>query len=70
VDSKPSNVMLDGRGQVRLTDFGLATVAEQMNAAEIRNGTPAYMAPEQLAGKEVTVQSDIYALGTLTSSFL
>jgi hypothetical protein len=62
-DLKPSNVMLDGRGQVLLTDFGLATVAEQMNAAEIRNGTPAYMAPEQLAGKEVTVQSDIYALG-------
>ena len=62
-DLKPSNVMLDGRGQVLLTDFGLATVAEQMSAAEIRNGTPAYMAPEQLAGKEVTVQSDIYALG-------
>ncbi len=29
----------------------------------MRNGTPAYMAPEQLAGKEVTVQSDIYSLG-------
>ena len=62
-DLKPSNVMLDGRGQVLLTDFGLATVAEQVSAAEIRNGTPAYMAPEQLSGKEVTVQSDIYALG-------
>ena len=62
-DLKPSNIMLDGRGQVLLTDFGLATVAEQMSAAEIRNGTPAYMAPEQLSGKAVTVQSDIYALG-------
>ena len=62
-DLKPSNVMLDSRGQVLLTDFGLAGLAEQMSGAEARNGTPAYMAPEQLSGKEVTVQSDIYALG-------
>ena len=62
-DLKPSNVMLDARGQVLLTDFGLAGLADQMSGAEVRNGTPAYMAPEQLAGKEVTVQSDIYALG-------
>ncbi len=62
-DLKPSNVMLDGRGQVLLTDFGLAGLAGQVQGAEVRNGTPAYMAPEQLAGKEVTVKSDIYALG-------
>jgi serine/threonine-protein kinase len=62
-DLKPANVMLDARGQVLLTDFGLAALAEGIDAAEIRNGTPAYMAPEQLAGEEVTVRSDIYALG-------
>jgi serine/threonine protein kinase len=62
-DLKPGNVMLDARGQVLLTDFGLAGLAEQIEGAEVRNGTPAYMAPEQLAGKEVTVKSDIYALG-------
>jgi serine/threonine-protein kinase len=62
-DLKPANVMLDSRGQVLLTDFGLAALAEGIEAAEIRNGTPAYMAPEQLAGEEVTVRSDIYALG-------
>jgi len=62
-DLKPSNIMLDARGHVLLTDFGLAGLADQLSAAEVRNGTPAYMAPEQLAGKEVTVQSDIYALG-------
>jgi serine/threonine-protein kinase len=62
-DLKPGNVMLDGRGQVLLTDFGLAGLAGEIEGAEVRNGTPAYMAPEQLTGEEVTVKSDIYALG-------
>ncbi|UCE58412.1 MAG: serine/threonine protein kinase [Phycisphaerales bacterium] len=62
-DLKPANIMLDGRGQVRITDFGLAALPEEVKAGEIRAGTPAYMAPEQIAGREVTVQSDIYALG-------
>ena len=60
-DLKPANVMLDGRGKVRLTDFGLAGTE---GAAEPGlAGTPAYMAPEQFAGRAATVQSDIYALG-------
>jgi serine/threonine protein kinase len=62
-DMKPANIMLDGRGQVVITDFGLAGVADQIQGAEVHSGTPAYMAPEQLAGKEVSVRSDIYALG-------
>jgi predicted Ser/Thr protein kinase len=62
-DLKPANVMLNGRGHVVVTDFGLAALADEIPGEEIRNGTPAYMAPEQLAGKEVTVQSDIYSLG-------
>jgi serine/threonine protein kinase len=62
-DLKPANIMIDGRGQVVITDFGLAAFAGQLDGAHIRDGTPAYMAPEQLAGKGVSVQSDIYALG-------
>ncbi len=58
-DLKPANVMIDGTGRVRITDFGLAGVAGE----SLRAGTPAYMAPEQLAGGEVTARSDIYALG-------
>jgi predicted Ser/Thr protein kinase len=62
-DLKPANIMLDGRGQVVITDFGLAGVADQIRGDEVRSGTPAYMAPEQLEGKEVSTRSDIYSLG-------
>jgi serine/threonine-protein kinase len=58
-DFKPANVMIDGAGKVRITDFGLAGLTGET----IRAGTPAYMAPEQIAGGEVTARSDIYALG-------
>ena len=61
-DLKPSNVMLDGRGHVRITDFGLA-VAMSGSVRDSGAGTPAYMAPEQLAGHAATVRSDVYALG-------
>src|SRR5215469_6976331 len=62
-DLKPANIMLDGRGQVVITDFGLAGVADEIRGPEVRSGTPAYMAPEQIEGREVTMLSDIYALG-------
>ena len=60
-DLKPANIMLDGRGEILVMDFGLAGLAHEIE--DVRSGTPAYMAPEQLAGKEVTVRSDIYSLG-------
>jgi serine/threonine-protein kinase len=58
-DFKPANLMLDGTGKVRITDFGLAGASGE----SLRAGTPAYMAPEQLAGGDVTPRSDIYSLG-------
>ncbi len=62
-DLKPANLMIDGQGQARVTDFGLAALSDTVHGPAVRSGTPAYMAPEQLAGREVTVRSDIYALG-------
>ena len=64
-DLKPANIMIDSRGELRVTDFGLAGIAAQLQGDEIRNGTPAYMAPEQLTGREVSVQSDLYAVGLI-----
>src|SRR3954469_21928991 len=62
-DLKPANVMLDGDGNVRITDFGIATAAADVGAAVA--GTPQYMAPELLAGKPASAKSDIYALGLI-----
>ena len=73
-DLKPANVMIDGRGQVRITDFGLAVEAETIQgtgpAAKLAPqrdfaGTLGYMAPERFAGGPATVQSDLYALGLI-----
>src|SRR6185503_14960913 len=58
-DLKPANIMLDGHGKVRVMDFSLAATGSVTGIA----GTPAYMAPEQFAGGNVTAKSDIYALG-------
>jgi Protein kinase domain len=62
-DLKPANVMIDDHGNVRLTDFGIAGLVEELRGEDVRAGTPAYMSPEQLSGGELTVKSDIYSLG-------
>jgi len=62
-DLKPANIMIDGRGRARITDFGLAGLASELARGGQVAGTPAYMAPEQLADGTVSVRSDLYSLG-------
>ncbi|HEY5838983.1 MAG TPA: serine/threonine-protein kinase, partial [Pyrinomonadaceae bacterium] len=64
-DLKPANIMIDERGEVRITDFGLAATAEQTRGRDSMSGTPAYMSPEQFEGRELTAKSDIYSLGVV-----
>ena len=69
-DLKPANIMIDGQGQVRLTDFGLAATSLDGNSVIGMSGTPSYMAPEQLLKGEATVQSDLYSLGLILFEIL
>ncbi len=64
-DIKPGNFLLTPSGQLKLADFGLASVeaARKITAAGKTAGTFLYMAPEQIRGHEVTPRTDLYALG-------
>ncbi|MEZ5065038.1 MAG: serine/threonine-protein kinase [bacterium] len=70
-DIKPSNVMLSGSGEIKVADFGLArqqsdiAVVSALTMAGTVLGTPAYMSPEQAAGKEVDGRTDIFSLGVM-----
>ncbi len=68
-DLKPANIMIATSGQPKLMDFGIAATGD--NQGERRSeGTPTYMAPEQLAGAEATTKTDIYALGLVMFEML
>ena len=66
-DLKPSNIMIDREGSVRIMDFGIARSlsTKGITGAGIMIGTPDYMSPEQVEGKEVDQRSDIYSLGIM-----
>jgi serine/threonine protein kinase/Tfp pilus assembly protein PilF len=66
-DLKSNNIMIDKDGNVRIMDFGIARSLEAkgITGAGVMIGTPEYMSPEQVEGKEVDQRSDIYSLGVI-----
>ncbi len=71
-DLKPQNIMIDKEGNARIMDFGIARSlkAKGITAAGVLIGTPEYMSPEQVEGKEVDHRSDIYSLGVILYEML
>jgi tetratricopeptide (TPR) repeat protein len=72
-DLKPGNVLVDGEGQVKLLDFGIAKALDPLEDADgghttvggVRPYTPHYASPEQVRGEPVSTATDIYSLGVL-----
>jgi hypothetical protein len=73
-DLKPENVIITPAGRVKLVDFGIAHIegpeSARMTTPGMMLGTPAYMAPEQLAGGSVTPRTDIYSFGIVLGEML
>ncbi|MBC8204167.1 serine/threonine protein kinase [bacterium] len=66
-DIKPQNILVSKEGQVKISDFGLATLEDSpsLTYQGVVIGTPAYMSPEQAAGKKVDFRTDIFSLGVV-----
>jgi eukaryotic-like serine/threonine-protein kinase len=73
-DVKPSNMLLDGQDDLKITDFGIALVLDEaatgVTATGTVLGTAGYLSPEQAAGQRATAASDIYALGVVAYELL
>ena len=70
-DIKPSNILLTQDGDVRIVDFGIALVADSdVSLLEGVAGSPAYMSPEQIQGRDLGPRSDLYSLGAVMYEML
>ena len=68
-DIKPENLVLNEKGYVHITDFGIAKIQQANNAKET-SGTPGYMSPEVICAKNHTIAVDYFALGVIGYEFM
>lgn len=66
LDIKPTNIMIDRQGTVKLADFGMATLASAAGYGGARGGTVGYMPPEQIQGLLVDERTDVFSLAVVT----
>ncbi|KFI47284.1 protein kinase domain-containing protein [Bifidobacterium biavatii] len=71
-DIKPENILLNDRGHVQITDFGLAKAASQatLSSTGMLLGTAAYLAPEMIESNQATPQGDLYSVGIMAWEML
>lgn len=71
-DIKPANIIIQDDGHIKIMDFGIAQIVSEANVTDSKAimGTPAYMSPEQIYGKDIDARSDIYSIGVLIHNML
>jgi len=69
-DIKPANIMIAEDTDVRITDFGAAFLRKSQVVRTAAMGSPHYMSPEQIAGQDLTLHSDMYSLGVVLYELL
>ncbi len=62
-DIKPANILIHGKAEIKISDFGAAMILDGDSTMVIGVGSPTYMSPEQITGEKLTHQTDIYSLG-------
>ena len=70
LDIKPANVLINRQGEVNVTDFGLATLADANGTGRAGGGTIGYMPPEQMRSEALDARCDEWALASLTYEML
>lgn len=69
-DIKPQNILLNSKGEIKITDFGISGTAQTLEKRQTYVGTAIYMSPERLQGDKYDRNSDLWSLGMMIAECL